>query len=92
MSRNLLILIAVALVTSAIPWYIVGVDLLTGEGAALILVLALAIIGLAFVLALVPAGIYWLIKRRRMPHLSVVVWVFWGLLTIGNLVNMLVLK
>ncbi len=77
MSRNLLTLIAAALITSAIPWYIAGVELFTAEGIALILVVALSIMGIAFVLALIPAGVYWLFTRRRMPHLSVMVWIVW---------------
>ena len=88
MSRNLLILIAAALVTSAIGWHLAGEDVFSTEGVCIVLVAALGIMGIAIVLALIPVGIYWLLEGGQMPYLSVVVWGVWGLLTLAFLINM----
>jgi len=91
-SKNLLILFAAALVTSAIPLHFMGMELLSFEGVLWTLVLALSLIGVAFVLALIPAAIYWLFKRRRMPYLSAVVWGLWALITVVYFVDIMVFK
>ena len=88
MSRNLPILFTASLVVSAIGWHLVGAGVLSAEGAGLVLAVTLGIMGIAFVLALIPAGIYWLIEGSPMPYLSVVVWGLWGLLTLAYLVHM----
>ena len=86
MSRNLLLLIAAALLASVIFWHLSGVEVLSAEGAGLVLVLALGCMGAAIAVSLIPAGIYWLFKRRRMPYLSVVVWGLWGVLALAYLI------
>lgn len=40
----------------------------------------LALIIIPLIVALIPAFIYWLIKRSEMPHLFLVVWIIWIML------------
>jgi hypothetical protein len=77
MSRNIFILIAVAIVTSAIAGKRAGIDVFSAGGSGHVLGGATATIVVAIVLALVPAGIYWLVNRRPMPYLVTVMWGIW---------------
>lgn len=40
----------------------------------------LALIIIPLIVSLIPAFIYWLIKRSEMPHLFLVVWIIWIML------------
>jgi hypothetical protein len=37
-----------------------------------------------FLLASLPALIYWVIKRKKMPHFIVLIWLFWLILALSN--------
>lgn len=54
--------------------------IITGDHIGKILRTTLALVLVPFILALVPAFIYWLFKRRTMPNYMAVVWVVWSVL------------
>ena len=57
--------------------------LIHGDHTAKIVRLTLALVLVPLIIALIPAFIYWLFKRRMMPNYMAVVWVIWfGLVTI----------
>jgi hypothetical protein len=37
-----------------------------------------------FVLAAIPALIYWVIKRKKMPHFLELIWLFWLILALSS--------
>lgn len=37
-----------------------------------------------FVLASIPAVIYWLLKRKKMPYFIQLIWLFWLILALSN--------
>ncbi|MEE9614467.1 MAG: hypothetical protein V3W31_05865 [Thermodesulfobacteriota bacterium] len=49
--------------------------------------LSIVVIAFACLVAMVPAGIYWIAKRKRMPGLTVLIWIAWavvyGFLALG---------
>jgi len=54
--------------------------LIKGDYAAKIIRTTLALVLIPLILALIPAFIYWLFKRRMMPNYMAVVWVIWFVL------------
>ena len=55
---------------------------LNSFGIAEILGTAMGLIGITFVVAAIPAFIYWLFKRKTMPGLNILVWVIWAIVAI----------
>lgn len=39
----------------------------------------------------IPAFIYWIFKRQRMPELTVVIWVLWGLFALMSIAGSMML-
>lgn len=55
--------------------------ILSGFNAGRMVSHILALVIIPFIFALIPAFIYWIIKRGEMPHLMTLVWIIWIMLT-----------
>lgn len=81
----MLTLLIASILVSAVSVIFLGVNVISPEGIVIVVARALGNVGLAVVVALIPAGIYWLFKRKRMPGLTVAIWVLWGLIAVLSL-------
>ena len=89
MSKNLVSLIVASLAVSAISALILGHSISGAGGLGNVIGMALASIAIAIVLVGIPAGIYWLFKRKYMPYFNASIWVVWALIAVLNLVSSL---
>ncbi|MFL0801188.1 MAG: hypothetical protein K6L80_12105 [Agarilytica sp.] len=87
MSKNIIFLLAAALVVSAVSAIILGQSISSAAGIGFVIGMAAGTVGIAAILAFIPAGIYWLFKRKRMPGLNITIWVLWGLIAVLSLVG-----
>jgi hypothetical protein len=77
MSKSLIILLIAALVVAVVLAMLTGINPMSAAGAGYVLGSALTSVAIAFVLVGIPAGIYWLIKRKPMPGMTIAIWVVW---------------
>ena len=87
MSKNIGLLLVSALVFAMISALILGVNISGSAGVGYVIGSALAAVGVAIIISLIPAGIYWLIKRKRMPGLNITIWILWGSIAILSLIG-----
>lgn len=87
MSKNIGLLIVAALAFAVVSALVLGVNISGFAGIGYIVGSALAAVGIAIVIALIPAGIYWVIKRKRMPGLATTIWVLWGSVAVLSLIG-----
>lgn len=80
MSKNLALLLVASLIAAVISAVILGENLSGAMGAGYVVGSALVTVAAAVIIAAIPAGIYWLVKRRRMPGLNAAIWVAWVLI------------
>lgn len=59
-------------------------NITTGKGIADAVLIGLVSLAFAIVLAWIPAGIYWLLKRKRMPGLVALAWTLWIVVAVSN--------
>lgn len=87
MSKNIIFLLSAALITSAISAIVLGDGIFSFVGMGTVIGMAAAAVGLAIIIALIPAAIYWVFKRKRMPGLNITIWILWGLISASSLVG-----
>lgn len=85
MSQNLVFLLIASFIAATISAILKGLTVYSLAVIGYIIGMALGIVGLSIVVSLIPAGVYWLFKRRRMPGLTLLIWSLWGLATIAIL-------
>lgn len=81
MSKNYIFLVLAALAMAVISAMLAQQNLFSLDGMGYVVGSAAAAIGIAVVVAAIPAGVYWLVKRKRMPGLSATIWVLWFLVS-----------
>ena len=74
MSKSFGALLVAALVVAVVVGLLSGVNPTSAAGAGYVLACALTGIAIAFVLAGIPAGIHWLIKRKPLPGMTIAIW------------------
>jgi hypothetical protein len=82
MSKSLIALLVAALVVAVVTGLLAGVNPTSAAGMGYVLASALTGIAIAFVLVGIPAGIYWLIKRKPLPGMTIAIWVVWALVQV----------
>ena len=80
MKRQLVLMLVLSLLLSVVCAFFLGVDLTTSQGIGWVIGYGIGTILIALILCGIPAGIFWLIKRKRMPKFNVSVWVVWALI------------
>ena len=90
MSKNLGILLGLSLVLSAIVGSLfLGIRVSSPAGIGWVVGYSLGLILISIILCGIPAGIYWLLKRKKMPGFAISIWIVWGLVfvmaTLGNM-------
>jgi len=89
MSKSLLALSVAALVVATVVAVLSGVNPVSAAGIGYVLAFALTGIAIAFVLVGLPAGIYWLIKRKPMPGMTVAIWAVWAVVQVLSIAGSL---
>jgi hypothetical protein len=87
MFKNIASLAVASLVVAAISAHILGYGITRPEEIGFVIGMALASVGIAVILVGIPAGIYWLFKRKLMPGFSVAIWVIWALVAVLSLIG-----
>jgi hypothetical protein len=87
MSKNISLLLLSALAFAVVSALALGVNISGSAGIGYLVGSALTTVGIAIIVSLIPAGIYWLIKRKRMPGLNITIWVLWVLIAVLSLVG-----
>jgi len=77
MSKNVFFLVIAALLMAVVSGILLEQNLSSPAGMGYIVGSAAATIGFAVILAAIPAGIYWLFKRKRMPGINGTIWALW---------------
>lgn len=91
--KNIGLLFVVALLAfSVVSVSLLGVNISWSAGINYVMSKAVGSVSLAIVVVLIPAGIYWLVKRQRMPGLNTVIWLLWSLLPVLILVGHLMYR
>ena len=90
MFKNLGILSLLSVILSAlVGGILMGVNIWSSHGIGWVIGYGFGSILFSIVLCGIPASIYWIIKRNKMPGFDVAIWVVWVLIfviaTIGNL-------
>ena len=80
-------LIVASLVVAAISALMLGHNIAGAAGIGYVVGMALGSVGIAVILVGIPAGIYWLFARKRMPGLTISIWVLWALVAILSLIG-----
>ena len=83
MSKNIIFLLLASVVVSTVP------VIISREAGSIGVILgsASATVGIAIILSFIPAVVYWLFKRKRMPGLNITIWLLWGVFAAINLVG-----
>lgn len=89
MSKSFAWLLLASLVVGVLVTVLSGVMPTSAAGIGAVIAAALMPVLVAFVLVGIPAGIYWLIKRKPMPGMTVATWVVWGLVNVLVIVGKL---
>jgi hypothetical protein len=87
MSKNVIFLVIAALVMAVVSGLLLKQNLSSPAGIGYVVGSTAATIGFAVILAAIPAGIYWLFKRKRMPGFNGTIWVLWFLVSSLSLVD-----
>lgn len=87
MSKNIGLIILAALVFAVVSALALGINIFGPAGIGYVIGSALGTVGIAIVISLIPAGMYWLLKRKRMPGLNITIWVLWCLIAALSLVG-----
>ena len=77
MLKNFIIFFIVSIVAILFAGFFIKVDFTSAYGVGLIIGYWLITGGLAIFITYLPAGIFWLIKRKRMPGTYGLLWVSW---------------
>ena len=87
MSKNLIALLIASLVFAVISSIILGENIFNSSGVGYVFGRALGSVGIAVIIGLIPAGIYWIVKRNTMPRLNIVIWMLWAVVSITSLLG-----
>ncbi len=87
MSKNIIFLLVAAIVVATISAVILGLNIFSVAGAGYVVGTAVGAVGIAIILTFVPAGTYWLFKRKRMPGFNITIWILWGLIAVLSLIG-----
>ncbi|HEX7964430.1 MAG TPA: hypothetical protein VF651_01825 [Gammaproteobacteria bacterium] len=87
MSKSFIGLLAASLVVGVLVALLSGVAPTSAAGIGYVLGAALMPVLIAFVLVGIPAGIYWLVKRKPMPGLTLAIWAVWGLVNLMSILG-----
>lgn len=85
MSKQMVALLLVSILFGVISSMLLGVNITSSAGIGYVFGRGLGTVGLAVIIALIPAGIYWLFKRKQMPGLTITIWALWGLFAVLSL-------
>lgn len=90
MLKQFTILFIASITLSVVSAVLSGFNPASPEGLGFITGGVLGPVMAAVILASIPAGIYWLFKRKRMPGFMIVIWAIWGIIVLlGILGNFL---
>ena len=89
MSKSFIGLLVAALVVAVVTAFLSGVNPASAAGIGYVLASALTGVAIAVVLVGIPAGIYWLIKRKPMPGMTLTIWIVWALVQLLFIVGSL---
>jgi hypothetical protein len=87
MSLSLVLLAVATVLVSATVAVLKGIDFFSAAGSGFVLGRATVDYAITILVAMIPAGIYWLVRRRQMPRLSVVIWSVWIVITLAMLIK-----
>lgn len=87
MSKNIGLLLLAALAFAFVSGLVLGKNIFSSMGVGYVVGSALGAVGIAIIISLIPAGFFWLVKRKRMPYLDITIWVLWALVSVLSLVG-----